>query len=102
MNSDGGLVYGVNYFPLRNTSALDVWQRLREPYLEDWNNTCYWVSQLAWEYWKSPSAPFEGDVLSNRPNYEVREADLRLIGIDAWVLYSYDHQDYWVDLILVV
>ena len=90
------LILGVNYFPLRNVTLLDRFERT-DSYAEDWQNTCLWLSGLYDGYWKWPSEP---RVISSRPNYEVRRVEIPNTN-DVVVWYQYHHVEHWTDLLLV-
>ena len=88
----------MNYFSLRNTTALEDWWDRDHPPLAQWQTVCLWVYGLYDGYWQAPSVSIEQ--VSSRPNFEVREAIVPNGG-GVVVLFQYHHVEVWTDLIYV-
>jgi hypothetical protein len=78
----------IQYYPIRNTAALNVWRTLEDPTEYEWRTVCWWVADLFYTPWQWPSIPIE--TMSNRPNSEVRYATIPdTNSVDVWYIQDY-------------
>jgi hypothetical protein len=86
--------------PLRDLTALRDWAQTGPPD-EVWNFVAAWVSRLTFISYQTPSVPIEE--LSDRPNYETREAVLAFPASysEVTVLYRVIYNGSLVDLLLL-
>lgn len=75
--------------PLRDVEEFHRWVRRESPSLAAQRLTRHFLAEIGDEPWRWPSVPIA--VLSNQPEYEVREAGLRVEGEDYVVRVWYRH-----------
>lgn len=75
--------------PLRDLREFQHWTERESPSVAAQRVARYFLAEVGDEAWRSPSVPVE--VLSNQPEYEVREAALQVDGEDRPVRIWYRH-----------
>jgi hypothetical protein len=75
--------------PLRDIDEFHRWVERESPSLAAQRVARNFLAEVGDEAWRSPSVPVE--VLSNQPEYEVREAALHVEGEDRPVQIWYQH-----------
>ena len=78
--------------PLRDTRALRDWAIGARPADDLWNQIVAWIAELHTKPYRAPSFPDESR--SDRPNYEVREAEpVEGTQVEYLLVYNGDHVD---------
>lgn len=75
--------------PLRDVEELHRWIKRESPSVAAQRVARHFLAEIGDEAWRSPSVPV--DVLSNQPEYEVREVALQVEGEDRPVRIWYRH-----------
>ena len=85
--------------PLRDIEELRRWIERESPSAVAQRAVRHFLAEVGDEAWRSPSVPVE--VLSNQPEYEVRQAALQVEGEDRPVQIWYRHT-YTTDVVDVI
>ena len=77
--------------PLRDIDELHRWIERESPSVVAQRVARHFLAEIGDEAWRSPSVPVE--VLSNQPEYEVRQVALQVSGeerpVQVWYRHSY-------------
>ena len=85
--------------PLRDSDELHRWIERESPSAVAQRVERYFLAEIGDEAWRSPSVPVE--ILSNQPQYEVRQVALQVWGEERPVQVRYRHS-YTTDAVDVI